>query len=35
LWSGVHIAVDATTDGSVVFEMNEVAAELGFPEFAE
>jgi iron uptake system component EfeO len=35
LWAGVHEAVDATTDGSVVFEMNEVATELGFPEFAE
>jgi len=35
LWSGVHTAVDSAADGSVVFEMNEVAAELGFPEFAE
>ncbi|MEO8548417.1 MAG: EfeM/EfeO family lipoprotein [Kofleriaceae bacterium] len=35
LWSGVHVAVDATTAGSIVFEMNEVAAALGFPEFAE
>ena len=35
LWSGVHMAVDPTADGSVVFEMNEVAVELGFPEFVE
>ena len=35
LWNGVHVAVDASTDGSVVFEMNEVATELGFPEFTE
>ena len=28
LWEGVHEAVDASTDGSVVFEMNEVATEL-------
>jgi len=35
LWEGVHEAVDPTTDGSVVFEMNELAVVLGFPEFAE
>jgi len=35
LWQGVHVAVDATADGSVVFEMNEVATELGFPQFTE
>jgi iron uptake system component EfeO len=35
LWQGVHVAVDASADGSVVFEMNEVATELGFPQFVE
>ncbi|HEY0251072.1 MAG TPA: EfeM/EfeO family lipoprotein, partial [Kofleriaceae bacterium] len=35
LWDGVHKAVDSTVDGSVVFEMNEAATELGFPEFTE
>jgi len=35
LWTGVHTAVDPTTSGSVVFEMNAVAVELGFPEFVE
>ncbi|HET9988262.1 MAG TPA: EfeM/EfeO family lipoprotein [Kofleriaceae bacterium] len=35
LWAGVHHAVDPTADGSVVFEMNHVAVELGFPEFVE
>jgi iron uptake system component EfeO len=35
LWAGVHQAVDPTADGSVVFEMNQVAVELGFPEFVE
>jgi iron uptake system component EfeO len=35
LWAGVHHAVDPTTQGSVVFEMNAVAVELGFPEFVE
>ncbi len=35
MWAGVHEAVDPTADGSVVFEMNEVAVELGFPEFVE
>ena len=31
----VHDAVDPTADGSVVFEMNDVATLLGFPEFVE
>ncbi len=35
MWDGVHLAVDPTEDGSVVFEMNEVADVLGFPEFKE
>jgi len=35
LWEGVHQAVDPAADGSVVFEMNEVATVLGFPEFVE
>jgi hypothetical protein len=35
LWASVHQAVDPTTQGSVVFEMNAVAVELGFPEFVE
>ena len=33
LWQQVHDAVDPSTHGSVVFEMNEVAELLGFPEF--
>ena len=33
MWVGVHAAVDPATSGSVVFEMNEVAVKLGFPEF--
>ncbi len=35
LWNSVHMAVDPTTSGSVVFEMNDVADILGFPEFVE
>jgi len=35
LWQGVHQAVDPATSGSVVFEMNDVATVLGFPEFVE
>ena len=35
LWSGVHAAVDPSKQGSVVFEMNDVAALLGFPQFVE
>jgi iron uptake system component EfeO len=35
LWNTVHVEVNPTTDGSVVFEMNEIAVLLGFPEFAE
>jgi len=35
LWADVHQAVDPAADGSVVFEMNAVAVELGFPEFVE
>lgn len=35
LWQGVHIAVDPAANGSVVYEMNEVAKMLGFPEFVE
>jgi iron uptake system component EfeO len=35
LWKGVHEAVDPTSSGSVVFEMNDVAVVLGFPEFVE
>jgi iron uptake system component EfeO len=35
LWKAVHDDVDPTLDGSVVFEMNEIAVLLGYPEFAE
>lgn len=35
MWQGVHEAVDPTVDGTIVFEMNEAATELGFPEFTE
>jgi len=35
LWASVHAAVDPTTAGSVVFEMNTVATLLGFPQFIE
>jgi iron uptake system component EfeO len=35
LWQQVHEAVDPSSPGSVVFEMNEVAELLGFPEFVE
>ena len=35
LYSRVHDAVDPNTDGSVVFEMNAVAALLGFPLFSQ
>ncbi|MFT3694829.1 MAG: EfeM/EfeO family lipoprotein [Kofleriaceae bacterium] len=35
MWDGVHKAVDPTVDGTIVFEMNEAATELGFPEFTE
>ena len=35
MWAGVHEAVDPTLDGSIVFEMNEAAVKLGFPEFVE
>jgi iron uptake system component EfeO len=35
MWQGVHAAVDPTADGSIVFEMNEAAVKLGFPEFVE
>lgn len=35
LWKTVHEDVDPAKDGSVVFEMNEVAVLLGFPEFKE
>ncbi|HEY6036641.1 MAG TPA: EfeM/EfeO family lipoprotein [Kofleriaceae bacterium] len=35
LWADVHQAVDPTAEGSIVFEMNAVAVELGFPEFVE
>ena len=35
LWKTVHEAVDPGASGSVVFEMNRVAALLGFPEFIE
>jgi len=35
LWKTVRDDVDATVDGSVVFEMNEIAVLLGFPEFTE
>lgn len=35
MWTGVHEAVDPTADGSIVFEMNEAAVELGFPQFVE
>ncbi len=33
LYTGVHHAVDANTDGSIVFEMNAAATVLGFPTF--
>jgi hypothetical protein len=33
LWQRVHQAVDAGAAGSIVFEMNDVAVLLGFPEF--
>jgi iron uptake system component EfeO len=35
LWQTVHHDVDPTRSGSVVFEMNQVATMLGFPEFVE
>jgi iron uptake system component EfeO len=35
LWKTVRAAVDPNSDGSVVFEMNEIATLLGFPEFVE
>jgi iron uptake system component EfeO len=35
LWASVHQAVDPTTSGSVVFEMNQAATMLGFPQFIE
>ncbi len=35
LWESVHQAVDPTTTGSVVFEMNMAATMLGFPQFVE
>jgi iron uptake system component EfeO len=35
LWESVHQAVDPTTSGSVVFEMNMAATMLGFPQFVE
>jgi iron uptake system component EfeO len=35
LWRTVHDEVNPTTDGSVVFEMNEIAVLLGFREFSE
>jgi iron uptake system component EfeO len=35
LWQTVHRDVDPTRSGSIVFEMNQVATMLGFPEFIE
>jgi iron uptake system component EfeO len=35
LWQAVREAVDPDRDGSVVFEMNQIAVLLGFPEFVE
>ncbi len=35
LWKTIQDDVDPSADGSVVFEMNEVAVLLGFPEFVE
>lgn len=35
LWNQVHQEVDPTSDGSIVFEMNEVASLLGFEQFIE
>jgi iron uptake system component EfeO len=35
LWQTVHQDVDPAAAGSVVFEMNQVATMLGFPEFIE
>jgi iron uptake system component EfeO len=35
LWQTVHQDVDPSRSGSVVFEMNQVATMLGFPQFIE
>jgi iron uptake system component EfeO len=35
LWQTVHQDVDPARSGSIVFEMNQVAMMLGFPEFIE
>ena len=35
LWQKVHDEVDPAREGSIVFEMNDVAILLGFPEFVE
>jgi len=35
LWQTVHQDVDPVRSGSVVFEMNQIATMLGFPEFIE
>ncbi|MEO8701956.1 MAG: imelysin family protein [Kofleriaceae bacterium] len=35
IWAQVQVEVDPNTDGSIVFEMNEIAILLGFPEFVE
>jgi iron uptake system component EfeO len=35
LWKTVHESVDPAADGSVVFEMNQVAALLKFKQFSE
>ncbi|HEX2687294.1 MAG TPA: EfeM/EfeO family lipoprotein [Kofleriaceae bacterium] len=35
LWKTVREDVDPNSDGSVVFEMNQIAVLLGFPEFVE
>jgi iron uptake system component EfeO len=35
LWSQVQVATDPNLEGSIVFEMNDVARLLGFPQFVE
>lgn len=35
MWQKIREAVDPSAGGSVVFEMNEIATLLGFPEFVE
>jgi iron uptake system component EfeO len=35
LWASVHAAVDPATPGTVVYEMNQAAMMLGFPQFIQ